>query len=138
MASVSDYRELRVWQEALALAELVYGATKCFPADERFGLTSQVRRAAVSVPSCIAEGNARSSTRDYLRFLSMASGSLAEVETQLVLCARLGYLPESESKELLQKLRGVHKLLHAMKRALNQKDAARSSLFPISRSRFPD
>jgi four helix bundle protein len=135
MASVSDYRELKVWQEALALAELVYGVTQRFPADERFGLISQVRRAVVSVPSCIAEGNARSSTRDYLRFLSMACGSLAEVETQLVLSARLGYLPESDNDELMLKLRGVHKLLHALKRALSRKDTVPSSPFPIPRSR---
>jgi four helix bundle protein len=135
MASVSDYRELKVWQEALALAELVYGVSSRFPADERFGLTSQMRRAVVSVPSCIAEGNARSSTRDYLRFLSMASGSVAEVETQLVLSARLGYLPESENDELMRKRREVHKLLHAMKRALSQKDTTAPSPFPVPRSR---
>jgi four helix bundle protein len=135
MASVTDYRELKVWQEALALAELVYSATQRFPADERFGLTSKVRRAVVSVPSCIAEGNARSSTRDYLRFLSMASGSLAEVETQLVLSARLGYLPKPENDGLMRKVRGVHKLLQAMKHALSQKDTAPSSPFPVPRSR---
>jgi four helix bundle protein len=135
MAAAADYRELTVWQEALMLAELVYCATKNFPAEERFGLTFQVRRAAASVPSCIAEGNARSSTRDYLRFLSMASGSLAEVETQLVLSARVGYLPQSANDELMLKLRGVHKLLHALKRVLGQKDVVGSSPFPVPRSR---
>src|SRR5690606_8681930 len=83
LALAQDFRELRVWKEAMELVAEVYTATRDMPADERFGLTAQLRRAAVSVPSCIAEGNARQSTADYLRFLSMAAGSLAEVDTQL-------------------------------------------------------
>src|SRR3546814_6858449 len=86
---VTDLRDLRVWEESMVLTERVYELVRDFPADERFGLSSQIKRAAVSVPSCIAEGNARRSTRDYLRFLSMATGSLAEVQTQILLSSRL-------------------------------------------------
>src|SRR5690606_16003224 len=87
----TDFRDLRVWDEAMALSEMVYAMTNGFPSHERFGLVSQMRRAAVSVPSCIAEGNARGSTKDYLRFLSMSKGLLAELQTQILLAGRLGF-----------------------------------------------
>ena len=85
----TDFRDLRVWEEAMVLAEQVYQLVQGFPADERYGLVSQLKRAVVSVPSCIAEGNARGSVKDYLRFLAMAAGSLAEVQTQVLLALRL-------------------------------------------------
>jgi four helix bundle protein len=131
-----DYRELRVWQEAMALAEAVHAATRAFPLDERFGLTGQVRRASVSIASCIAEGNARSSTRDYLRFLSMASGSIAEVETQLLLAQRFGYLSKGDLSSLLTLLHGLARQLQALKNALSSKLAV-GRAFPIPRSPFP-
>jgi four helix bundle protein len=90
-AFVSAHRNLKSWQSALDLAELVYKSSGTFPSAERFGLTLQVRRAAVSVLSNIAEGAARGSRADYLRFLIIARGSLAELETQYVLAMRLGY-----------------------------------------------
>jgi len=136
MVAIADYSDLKVWQEALALAESICAKSQAFPADERFGLTSQSRRAAVSVSSCIAEGNARNSTRDYLRFLYMASGSLAEVETQLILANRLGYLAEAEMNVLLPQLRGVQKPLQALKRALTKKNPATVPPFPVPRFRF--
>lgn len=136
MTPVSDYRELKVWHEALSLAEAVYAVTWKFPDDERFGLTSQLRRAAVSVPSCIAEGNARSSTKDYLRFLSMASGSLAEIETQLVLSKRLGFVREPDDAAILRRVRAVLKLLQAMKNALRDKELSPGPPFPVPRSRI--
>ena len=133
---VQDYRELRVWQDAMALAEAVHVATRAFPLDERFGLTSQVRRASVSIASCIAEGNARSSTRDYLRFLSMSSGSLAEVETQLLLAQRFGYLSKGDLSSLLMPLHGLARQLQALKNALSSKLAV-GHPFPVPRSPFP-
>ncbi len=81
-----------VWQDAVALVHRVYDISRDFPVDERFGLTSQVRRAAVSVPSNIAEGAARGSDREFLRFLYIARGSLAELETQLIIAVELGYM----------------------------------------------
>ncbi len=88
--SVSHFRELEVWQLAMALAKRVYELTAEFPRDERYGLTSQIQRSAVSIPSNIAEGNARLSTRDYARFISISLGSTAELQTQLLLAQALG------------------------------------------------
>lgn len=88
------YKDLLVWQKGMSLAKGVYGLTARFPADERFGLISQMRRAAVSVPSNIAEEQARHGTREFLQFLSHASGSLAELETQLLLSLDMKVLCE--------------------------------------------
>ena len=131
-----DFRELRVWQDAMALAEAVYAATQVFPPEERFGLASQLRRASVSTASCIAEGNARSSTRDYLRFLSMSSGSLAEVETQLLLARRFGYLSDDDISLLLTPLHGLARQLQVLKKTLSSKLAG-DQTFPVPRSPVP-
>ena len=88
---VESFRDLDVWRLGLELAELIYRCTAQFPKSEVFGLSAQMRRAAVSVPSNIAEGRARNSSRDFLRFLSISRGSLAELETQLELAIRLDY-----------------------------------------------
>ena len=87
--TISSFRDLDVWKDAVDLAEKVYRATTTFPADERFGLTSQIRRAAASVASNIAEGHARNSTREFLQFVAIALGSLAEVETQWEIASRV-------------------------------------------------
>src|SRR6185503_9016715 len=91
-SSGSSYRDLRVWKTAISLALEVYRITESFPRSERFGLTSQLRRASVSVPSNIAEGHARSTRGEYKQFLSIARGSVAEVEVQLTLAEQLGYV----------------------------------------------
>lgn len=96
-----DYRELTVWQEAMKLVEAVYLAIKRLPVEERFALADQMRRAAVSIPSNIAEGHDRHSNKEFRRFLLIAKGSAAELETQLILCARLAYLDEIETNRLL-------------------------------------
>jgi len=88
---IKSFRDLVVWQKAMDLVEMVYAITRLFPPDERFALTSQLRRASVSVPSNIAEGYGRHSTLDYIRFLQIALGSLNEVQTQLELGCRLGF-----------------------------------------------
>jgi four helix bundle protein len=132
----SDFRELRVWQAAMTLAESVYAMSKEFPADERFGLTSQIRRAVVSVASCIAEGNARNSTKDYARFLSMASGSLAEVETQVLLSLRLGYASQQAGNALLDDLRSTAKQIQALKNSIAKRLNVEHP-FPVPRSPFP-
>lgn len=116
-----DFRDLKVWEEAMGLAEEVYRVTATFPLEERFGLAAQARRAAVSVPSCIAEGNARSSTRDYLRFLSMAKGSLAELHTQMLLASRLQYIGEACAAGLLSRLRTVSLLMQGLRKSLSSK-----------------
>ncbi|MBE0464418.1 four helix bundle protein [Halomonas colorata] len=86
------HQELRVWQQVMDLVEQVYGITKLFPDDERYGLISQMRRCAVSVPSNIAEGAARGSTQEFIRFLYISQGSFSELETQLLIAQRLKYL----------------------------------------------
>jgi four helix bundle protein len=84
-----DHRDLRVWQEAVTLVEMVYRLTAAFPKEEQYGLTSQLRRAAVSVPANIAEGAARNGSKELLRFLSISAGSLSEIDTLLEICERL-------------------------------------------------
>ena|SRR6185369_1921717 len=114
----NSYRELQVWRLSMQLTKDVYAVTKNFPSDERFGLISQLRRAAVSIPSNIAEGQARYSQREFLRFLSNARGSLAEVETQLLLSTELGYVPESEMQKLTRKTAEVGRLLNGLYSAI--------------------
>ena len=89
---VNDYRELDVWQMSMSLCEKVYELIRSFPADERFALCDQLRRAVVSIPSNIAEGNGRDSKTEYARFLSIARGSIYEVQTQLELAERFRYI----------------------------------------------
>src|SRR5208282_4971985 len=87
---INSYRDLLVWQKGMALAKQVYSLTRSFPMDERFGLVAQMRRAAVSIPSNIAEGQARHGRKEFVQFLSHAEGSLAELDTQLALAVELG------------------------------------------------
>jgi four helix bundle protein len=118
---VTSYRDLRVWREALDWVEAVYEATAHWPRDERFGLISQVRRAAVSVASNIAEGAARRTTGEFVQFLGMARGSLAEAETQLILAERLSYLPVSDAKTLLLASSDVSRMLVALTASLSRR-----------------
>ena len=93
---MTNYRELLVWQKAMDAAEQVYRLVKLLPREEQFELSSQLRRAAVSIPSNIAEGQARNSTKEFVNFLSIARVSTAELETQLMLCVRLNYLQQTQ------------------------------------------
>lgn len=99
---VKDYRELIVWQKTMDFMEYIYRATSKFPKEELYGLVSQMRRAAVSIPSNIAEGQARNTTRDFLHFLAIAYGSLKEVETQVLISERLDYINKQQSNNLVQ------------------------------------
>lgn len=119
---LKTYRELVVWQKAFQLCTNVYQLTKRFPSDERFGLTTQLRRAAVSIPSNIAEGYNRSTTRDYLRFLWIANGSLAEIETQLMLAGELGFAARGDLSETLESVAEVDRILRALMRSLKAKE----------------
>lgn len=102
----------------MELAVEVYGVTKRFPREEIFGLTAQLRRAAVSIPSNLAEGHARESTREYLHHISVAQGSAAEVETQLFLAGHLGYLESAEPDERLVRVSEIRKMLFGLRNAL--------------------
>jgi four helix bundle protein len=118
VAKIERYEDLIAWQKAHALVLRVYSATQSFPADERFGLTSQIRRAAVSIPSNIAEGFGRHSRPDYLRFLDMALGSTYEVQTQLRLARDLKYLDDPAA---LSEVAEVERILNGLIRSLRNK-----------------
>ncbi len=104
---MQSYKELLVWQQAMELVSAIYRATKMFPREELYGLTSQLRRSAVSVPSNIAEGQGRATRGEFIQFLGHARGSLFEVETQLLIAGHLGYLSAGDSGPLLQKMTRV-------------------------------
>jgi len=114
MKSASNHRELVAWQEAVRLVEMIYRKTADFPKEEAFGLTAQLRRTAVSIPSNIAEGAGRNSSRELAQFLGVASGSRAELDTQLFIAVRLGLI-EAES-EIITQLERVGRLLTALRR----------------------
>ena len=117
--SIKSFRDLRVWQAGMDLVEHVYRLTQTFPSQEMYGLTSQMRRAAVSIPSNIAEGHTREHSKEYLHHLSMAQASLAELETQFEIVARLKYLsPEQLSQALEQAALG--RQLYALRNALTK------------------
>lgn len=115
---VQSYRDLIVWQKSMDLVERVYRMTGVFPKEEMYGLSSQVRRAAVSIPSNIAEGQARKSTAEFLHFLSIAQASRAEVETQTLIAQRLGYVTESQIKEILSLLDEISRMLNTLRTKL--------------------
>lgn len=118
MAEGGDYKSLIVWQKSMALVSKIYHLSSDFPADEKFGLTSQMRRAAVSVPSNIAEGQARRTTGDYVRFVSNAEGSLAELETQLLIAIELNYLERRDATGCFELMVEIRKMLNALRRSL--------------------
>jgi four helix bundle protein len=119
--AVKSYRELIVWQKAMDLAESVYKLTSGFPREEIYGLTSQVRRSAVSIASNIAEGQGRSSTRDFLNFLSIARGSLCEMETQVLLAERLGYVQGHDGSGILNQAAEVGRLINGLANSLTRR-----------------
>ena len=118
--TIKSYEDLQVWQLAMDLVVECYRVSEGFPRDERFGLTSQLRRAAVSIPANIAEGHARSHRREYLNFLSIAQGSAAELNTHIRIAARLGFLETSTSDRLRQDLDSIGRMLSALRKALER------------------
>ncbi len=114
MTKINSYKDLIIWQKAMDLVEMVYRITKTFPKEEQYGLTNQLRRAAVSVPSNIAEGHARSSTQEFHRFLSIVRGSLAEVETQLLIAQRLDYLAADQLSAILSLQIEINKMTNSL------------------------
>ena len=118
-----NYKDLKVWQKSFGACLDVYRVTGSFPADERFGLTAQLRRAAVSVPSNIAEGYARDTTPDYLRHLWIARGSLAETETQLMLAREMALADRQDLEILLGSVAEIERMLSALIRSLKDRGA---------------
>ena len=120
MGAVASYRDLDVWQRAMSLVTICYQLAERFPRNEEFGLGAQVRRAAVSIPSNIAEGHGRSSTGAYLHHLAIAHGSLMELETQLEIAQRLGYVTAAELNEELALAGELGRMLHGLIRRLRE------------------
>ena len=113
------YRDLVVWQKGIELAREIYLLTKNLPSDEKFGLVSQMRRAAVSVPSNIAEGQARHTTGEFIQFISHAEGSVAELDTQLTLCQDLNLLTSEDSTKAVNLLEELRRMLNSLRRKLS-------------------
>jgi four helix bundle protein len=115
-----SYKDLRVWQKALDFADAVYVVTRLFPKEELYGLTSQIRRSLVSVPSNIAEGCARNTFKENNQFLGIAAGSLAEVDTQLRLALRFNYLDVATFETLQSALEEISRMLSGLKKSLKK------------------
>jgi four helix bundle protein len=120
---VKDYRELIAWQKAMDLVMASYRTTAKFPKEEVYGLTSQMRRAAVSVPSNIAEGQARNTTREFLQFLAVAYGSLKELETQILIAERLAYIDAGASEALVESTTEVARLISGLVNSLKKRNS---------------
>ena len=123
---IRSYTDLRVWQRGMDLVEAIHVTTQSFPKHEIYGLTSQVRRAAVSIPANIAEGHSREHTKEFRNFLSMAQGSISELETELEIAARLGYLPVEQFSRLMPQVAGLAKQVRALREALAKRIAAQA------------
>ena len=118
--AVRNYSELIVWHKAMDLVAMVYASTKAFPKEELYGLTNQLRRAVVSIPPNIADGQGRRSTNEFVRYLSIAHGSLREVETQILIAERLGYFEELALRELMNSASEVGRLINGLINSLKR------------------
>jgi four helix bundle protein len=116
--AIETYRQLKVWIEAMDLVEDVYRITKNLPSDELYGLRSQIRRSAVSIPSNIAEGHGRRGSKEFMHHLSIAKGSLSELEAQLILCVRLQYISREDLKPVWDRAQSVSKMMSGLIRSL--------------------
>ena len=123
---VRGYRDLLVWQDSMDLVVAIYRVTATFPKEERYSLVDQLRRAAVSVPSNVAEGHGRSRTGDYLRHLSVSVGSLNEVETQVQIARRLEYITEEDQRQLVDSCNAIAKMLGGLIRSLRRRLESRA------------
>lgn len=117
---VLDYKELIVWKKSIILVDNIYTITKKFPKEELFGLSSQMRRSATSIPSNIAEGNKRSTKKDYANFITIALGSSAELETQLIIANRQKYISQDTYDKLMNLLTEIIKMLHTINTKLRK------------------
>jgi four helix bundle protein len=123
MAKLQSFRELIVWQKAMALTKEIYLSTRVFPKEETYGLTSQLRRASVSVAANIAEGQAHSTRGEFIQFLGIAKGSIAELETLPVLSKELNFITDEDSKRLITSCEEISKLLAGLRKALLAKSS---------------
>jgi four helix bundle protein len=124
---MKDYKQLSVWQKTVDLAILIYNLSRKFPDDEKFGLTSQMRRAATSVPANIAEGWGRGTTKEYIQFLLIARGSLMELETHVIISRKLLYLSEEQFKDSQERVQEVGRMLNGLIHSLRSPRASSSA-----------
>ncbi len=115
---MKTHKDLTVWNEAISLVTNIYKVTKSFPKDEQFGLTSQIRRASVSIASNIAEGAARTSKKEFKNFLSIALGSSSELETQVIISKNLNYINEKDMSYILNSISGIQKMIYGLIKSL--------------------
>ncbi len=115
-----SYHDLLVWKKGISLAKAIYKLTAEFPPEEKFGLISQMRRAAVSVPSNIAEGQARNTTGEFVQFISHAEGSLAELDTQLILSIELGFTQSDKAKPCIDSVDELRRMLNGLRRKIQR------------------
>lgn len=120
MSEIRSYKDLLVWEKGILIVKQTYKLTNLLPDNEKYGLTSQLRRAAVSIPSNIAEGYGRDYTRNYSQFLKIARGSLMELETQLIICRELEYLTEENTKEIDLLIIEEIKMLNSLIKKMNE------------------
>ena len=115
---MSHFKKILVWQKSISLVTKIYKATRTFPKEEMFGLTSQIRRSSVSIPSNIAEGSGRESSKDFLRFLYISMGSIFEMQTQLEIAKNIIYIKEEEFNNLYEDSREIERMLASLIRKL--------------------
>lgn len=125
-SSIKSFRDLEVWKQAIELSVEIYRATQGFPKFETYGLASQIQRAATSVPSNVSEGHSRQHTTEYLQSLSIARGSLSEVQTQVIIANRLGYISDAAEAALSARIETVSKMLSKLQSALRNRVTSRA------------
>lgn len=118
---MANYRNLMVWQNSRKLVKQIYNLTGKFPLEEKFGLANQIQRAAVSIPSNIAEGAGRNSDKEFKRFLFIANGSIAELETQLLICEKLDFADQADIYSLLRRTEEIRKMIFGLKNRIELK-----------------
>lgn len=118
---MANYRNLMVWQNSRKLVKQIYNLTGKFPLEEKFGLANQIQRAAVSIPSNIAEGAGRNSDKEFKRFLFIANGSIAELETQLLICEKLDFADQADIYNLLRRTEEIRKMIFGLKNRIELK-----------------
>jgi four helix bundle protein len=117
---MNNYEKLKVWQDSVELVVQVYGLSNSFPKSEQYGLTNQINRSAVSIPSNIAEGAGRNSSKEFHQFLGIASGSISELNTQLIIAYKLSFINEEVLKDTQNKLSSVHKMLYKLQSSIQK------------------
>jgi four helix bundle protein len=120
MSDINDFKNLKVWQKGIDIAEKCYFLTKLFPKDELYGMVQQIRRSAASIPANIAEGYGRRSTAEYIRFLNIAQGSINELETHIILSGRVGLCSQMDIESIISLLREESRMIIALIRKLEQ------------------